>query len=58
MVARRNRNPPDPQTKGKVKEPFELVRKCLKCGKAFLSTGRFNRLCENCAESNERSYAV
>ncbi len=29
-------------------------RLCLKCGKKFLSKGRYNRICEKCGMTNER----
>jgi len=29
-------------------------RLCLKCGKKFLSRGRYNRICEKCGLTNER----
>ncbi len=29
-------------------------RLCLKCGKIFLSKGRYNRICEKCGMTNER----
>lgn len=33
----------------------EIVYKpCLKCGKTFKSSGKFNRVCQSCKEQNER----
>ncbi len=36
------------------KRNLKKKRLCLKCGKMFLSTGPYNRLCENCVSSNRR----
>jgi len=53
---RHNRRMYDPQQGRKkeiaVKEPFEMVKKCLKCSRPFPSTGKGNRLCSNCGLSN------
>lgn len=42
----------------------KIVRKCLSCQKPFKSSHKFNRLCNNCKETNratrftESSYCV
>lgn len=35
---------------------LELKKKriCLKCGKMFISTGHYNRICEKCGQINAR----
>lgn len=33
-------------------KPEKIKRTCLKCDRDFLATGRFNRICPLCPESN------
>jgi len=40
--------------RAKNREFLEIIRKkCLKCDREFLATGRFNRICPRCHESNK-----
>lgn len=32
----------------------KYMKRCLKCGKEFPSTGRFHRLCKRCSHDNDK----
>ena len=37
-----------------IKTGSKKKRRCLKCGKQFLSKGPYNRICDKCGLMNER----
>jgi hypothetical protein len=32
------------------------IKECLRCENDFMSTGKFNRLCANCGQSDDNNY--